>query len=98
MLVLNMNRSYSTCIFPETSEGLLFSLESNGFLYHCWKNKHLFVIIKESNDFSKVTPNQIMNFTELELKHYLYVATAKLENLDGLMFFNEALWSQYFEN
>lgn len=92
-----MNKAYSTCIIPETSEGLLFSFQSNGFLYHCWKNEDQFVVIKESNDFSKVVPNQIMNFKEPELKHYLYVATNKLKHLDGFLFFNEHLWSKYFE-
>lgn len=89
---------YSTCIIPDISEGLLFSLQINGFLYHCWKNKQHFVVIKESNDLSIVISNQIMNFTELELKWYLYVVTEKLKYLDNLLFFNEKLWKQYFEN
>jgi hypothetical protein len=92
-----MRNSYSTCIIPETSEGLLFSLQSNGFLYHCWKNKQQYVVIKESNDFSKAIPNQLLNFTELELKRYLYLATEKLKYLDAFLFFNENLWSRCFE-
>jgi hypothetical protein len=98
MIVLGMNKTYSTCIIPETSEGLLFSLQSDKFLYHCWKSKNKFVVIKESNDFSKVVPNQIMNFKESELKRYLYVVAAKLKNLDELLFFNDTLWKWYFEN
>ena len=93
-----MEKAYSTCIIPEISEVLLFSLQSNGFLYHCWKNKQRFVVIKESNDFSMAVPNQLMNFTELELKRYLYLATEKLKYLDDFLFFNENLWSRYFES
>jgi hypothetical protein len=96
MIVLGMNKAYSTCIIPETSEGLLFSLQSNGFLYHCWKNEDQFIVIKESNDFSIAIPNQIMKFSELELKRYIYVATAKLKHIDDFLFFNDVLWKRYF--
>ncbi|MFN8261314.1 MAG: hypothetical protein U0X41_10310 [Chitinophagales bacterium] len=89
-----MEKTYSTCIIPENSEGLLFTLKSGSYLYHCWKieEKQRFVVIKESGDFSLSVPNQLLNFTERELKRYLYMATEKLRQLDGFLFVNEALW------
>lgn len=92
-----MKKAYSTCILPNTSDGLVFSLQSERFLYHCWKHKQKFIVIKESNDFALQVPNQLLNFTELELKRYLYIATAKLKRIDDFLFFNELLWKKYFE-
>ncbi len=92
-----MRKRYSTCIIPETSEELLFSIASDDFLYHVWKNdkKDTFVLIKASNNMSIVLPNQLMNFNEHELKRYLYAATNKLKDLDSFLFFNEKLWDKH---
>lgn len=94
-----MIKSYSTCIIPENSNKLLFSVRCDDNLYHCWKNekKDSFVVIKESNDMSKVIPNQLLNFTEKALKRYLYLATNQLKEIDDLLFFNELLWNKYFD-
>ena len=94
-----MAKSYSTCIIPENSEMLLFSMRSETYLYHCWLNdsKELFVIIKESNDLSVVVPNQILNFTEKSLKKYLHTTTSRLKEIDELLFFNDVLWNKYLE-
>ncbi len=94
-----MAKSYSTCIIPENSEMLLFSMRSETNLYHCWLNdsKKLFVIIKESNDLSIAVPNQILNFTEKSLKKYLFTTTSKLKEIDELLFFNDVLWNKYLE-
>ena len=92
-----MQKKFSTCIIPENSEQLLFSMKSDLYLYHCWMNTtaNKFVVIKESNDFSVPVPNQLLNFTEKELKRYLLIATVKLKHIDGFLFFNEILWNKY---
>ncbi|MCC6447631.1 MAG: hypothetical protein IT215_02990 [Chitinophagaceae bacterium] len=92
-----MKKSYSTCIIPQTSEGLLFSLQCDDYLYHCWASNQQFVLIKESNNFALCEPNQLLNFTERELKRYLYNATKQLKELDNILFFNELLWCKYCE-
>lgn len=94
-----MTKTYSTCIFPENSEMLLFSMRSETYLYHCWLNnsKKLFVVIKESNDLSVVVPNQILNFTKKSLQKYLATTTSKLKEIDELLFFNDVLWNKYLE-
>lgn len=88
---------YSTCIIPENSEGLLFSIKSDEYLYHCWYNteKSCFVLIKEANNFNLHIPRQLMQFGEKELKRYLYKVTSRLNRIDHFLFFNEELWEQY---
>ncbi len=92
-----MQKTYSTCIIPENSQDLLFSIRSNHLLYHCWKNTQsdTFVVIRESNNTSLCLPNQLLNLTEPELKKYLFTVTRKLKNLDDCLFFNEKLWNKY---
>lgn len=94
-----MIKYYSTCIIPENSNKLLFSVRCEDSLYHCWKNeqKDSFVLIKESNDLTKVLPNQILNFSEKSLKRYLFVATKQLKEIDDLLFFNDVLWRKYID-
>ncbi|MFN8282145.1 MAG: hypothetical protein U0U67_02970 [Chitinophagales bacterium] len=89
--------SYSTNILAQKSEQLLFSIKSDAYLYHCWMNiiENKFVIIKETNDSSKATPVQLLNFTERTLKKYLYTSTEKLKRIDGFLFFNDELWNKY---
>jgi len=95
-----MQKTFSTCIIPENSQELLFSIRSNHFLYHCWKNtqRNKFVLIRESNNTRLCLPSQLLNLTEPELKKYLLTVTRKLKDLDDCLFFNEMLWKQYFEN
>ena len=94
-----MQRTYSTLIIPENSEELLFSIKCDSHLYHCWKNtkEDKFVVVKESNDFSIFSPTQLMNFSERELKQYLFIASNKLKKIDAFLFFNDLLWKIYFE-
>ncbi len=91
-----MQKNYSTFLIPENSAGLLFSIVSRGFIYHCWKSpkKSMYVVVKESNNTQMVLPNQLMNFTEAAFKRYLFIATNKLQNIEQCLFFNEALWNE----
>ncbi|MEZ5054959.1 MAG: hypothetical protein R2807_09420 [Chitinophagales bacterium] len=91
-----MQKNYSTFIIPENSAGLLFSIVSRGYIYHCWKSPKdaMYVVVKESNDTQIVQPNQLMNFTEAALKRYLFIATNKLKNIEQYLFFNEELWNE----
>ncbi len=93
-----MQRTYSTLIIPENSRQLLFSVKCGDYLYHCWKNKkeNKFVVIKESNILLIQFPNQLLNFSELEVKRYLLIATNHLKRMDDFLFFNEVLWTRYF--
>jgi hypothetical protein len=89
-----MQKRFSTCILPENSEQLLFSIRSGTCLYHCWMNQkeQKFVVIKESNNLRLNIPNQLLNFSERELKRYLLLVTAQLKYMDEFLFFNEVLW------
>ncbi|MCB0506674.1 MAG: hypothetical protein R2739_05170 [Chitinophagales bacterium] len=91
-----MQKNYSTLLIPENSTGLLFSIVSNNYIYHCWKSpkEAMFVVVKESSNTRNVQPNQLMNFTETALKRYLYIATNKLQNIEQCLFFNEDLWNE----
>lgn len=95
-----MQRTYSTLIIPTNSTQLIFSIKCDNYLYHCWKNtqKNKFVVMKESNNLSIIFPNQIMNFSETELKRYLLIATNQLNRMDDFLFFNEVLWKRYFDS
>lgn len=93
-----MRKGYSTLIIPENSLELLFSVKCDTNLFHCWKNKkrNKFVLIKESNDLRLLVPNQLMNFSEKQLKRYLFLTTNKLRDIDECLFMNESLWKRYF--
>ncbi len=90
-----MRKNYSTCIIPENTEQLLFSIIAGSYLFHCWKHKekNCYVVIKESNDTRNVVPNQILNFNLKELKRYLYTITNQLKELDGFLYLSKALWT-----
>ena len=94
-----MQKEYSTCIIPENSQELLFSIKINTHLHHCWFNEdaNIFVVFKEGCDFADATATQILNFSKQELKSYLLESTLNLKNVENCLFFNEVLWEKYME-
>lgn len=94
-----MQKEYSTCIIPDNSRDLLFSIKSNTHLHHCWFNEDVntFIVLKESCDFADTTATQILNFNKQELKIYLLESTLELKNVENCLIFNEVLWEKYME-
>ncbi|HQV76847.1 MAG TPA: hypothetical protein PLJ42_01535 [Chitinophagales bacterium] len=91
-----MQKNYSTLIIPENSKGLLFSIVSDNYLYHCWKNEQqpIFVLVKEPNLTTMIVPSQMMNFNEKELKRYLLMVTNAKEKDLNILYFDEPLWNR----